>query len=69
MEGNEHDKQPRLAVPPEWPSVQGFKINLLPPGASLVVQWLGLHASSAGGPGLISGQEIKIPRASRCNQK
>ena len=55
MEGNEHDRQPRLAVPPEWPSVQGFKINLLPPGASLVVQWLGqppgkvTHTSSSGG--------------------
>ena len=25
-------------------------------GNSLVVQWLGLHASNAGGPGLIPGQ-------------
>ena len=47
MEGNEQDRQPRLAVPPKWPSMQGLKINL-PPGASLEVQRLGLHASSAG---------------------
>ena len=32
-------------------------------GNSLVVQWLGLHASTAGGPGLIPGWGTKIPRA------
>ena len=29
----------------------------------LMVQWLRLHASSAGGMGLIHGQGTKIPRA------
>ena len=28
-----------------------------------MVQWLRLHAPSAGGPGLISRQEMKIPHA------
>ena len=32
-------------------------------GTSQVVQWLRLHASSAGGMGSISGQGIKILRA------
>ena len=31
-------------------------------GSSLVVQWLGLHASTAGGPGSIPGQGTKIPQ-------
>ena len=31
---------------------------------SLAVQWLGLRASTAGGPGLIPGQGTKIPQAS-----
>ena len=26
-------------------------------------QWLGLHASIEGGPGLIPGQETRIPQA------
>ena len=30
-------------------------------GTSLVVQWLGLHASNAGGVGWIPGWETKIP--------
>ena len=30
---------------------------------SLVVQWLGLHASTAGATGLIPDQEAKIPHA------
>ena len=30
---------------------------------SLVVQWLGLHASTTGGSGLIPGQRTKIPHA------
>ena len=32
-------------------------------GTSLVVQWLGLRASTAGGMGLIPGQGTKIPYA------
>ena len=32
-------------------------------GNSLVVQWLGLHASTAGAPGSIPGQGTKIPQA------
>ena len=39
------------------------------PGTSLVVQWLRLHASNAGGTRLIPGQGIKIPNAMRCSQK
>ena len=37
----------------------------LPPGNSLVVQWLGLRASTAGGTGLIPGQGTNIPQAKR----
>ena len=33
------------------------------PGTSLVVQWLRLHASSAGGAGSIPGWGTKIPHA------
>ena len=32
-------------------------------GDSLAVQWLGLHASTAGRMGLIPGQETKSPQA------
>ena len=32
-------------------------------GISLAVQWLRLHASNAGGTGLLPGQETKIPHA------
>ena len=35
----------------------------------IVVQWLRLHASNAGGVGLIPGQQTKIPHASECGQK
>ena len=37
-------------------------------GNSLVVQWIGLHASTAGGTGLIPGWRTKIPHAARHNQ-
>ena len=33
------------------------------PETSLVVQWLGLYASTARGTGLIPGQGTKIPQA------
>ena len=32
-------------------------------GNSLAVQWLGLHASTAGGTGLIPGQGAKVLHA------
>ena len=32
-------------------------------GNSLVVQWLGLHASTAGGTGSIPGRGTRIPHA------
>ena len=34
-----------------------------------MVQWLGLHASTVGGPGLIPGQGTKILQAAWCGQK
>ena len=37
-------------------------------GNSLAVQWLRLHASTAGGVGLISGQGTKIPKVLRHGQ-
>ena len=36
---------------------------------SLEVQWLGLHALTAKGLGLISGQGTRIPQAVQCDQK
>ena len=45
------------------------KINLMNIGTSLVVQWLGLRASTVVGVGLIPDRGTKIPRASWCNQK
>ena len=39
------------------------------PKASLVVQWLRLYASTAGGTGSISGQGTKIPHAMEHSQK
>ena len=38
-------------------------------GNSLVVQWLGLHASTAGGMGSIPGQGTKILYATQHGQK
>ena len=39
-------------------------------GNSLTVQWLGLHTSTAGNPGLIPGQGTKIPaKRAICGQK
>ena len=39
------------------------------PGTSLVVQWLRLHASTAGGTGLTPGRGTKIPHAMWRSQK
>ena len=38
-------------------------------GNSLVVQWLGLHASNAGGTGSLPGQGAKSPHATRSTTK
>ena len=38
-------------------------------GTSQVVQWLRLHASTAGGQSSISGWGVKIPHATSCGQK
>ena len=38
-------------------------------GTSLEVQWLRLHASTAGFTGLIPDQGSKIPHAMQCGQK
>ena len=38
-------------------------------GNSLVVQWLGLGAFTAEGPGLIPGQGTKIPQVTQHGQK
>ena len=42
-----------------------FLVKKAAPGTSLVVQWLRLCTSSAGGTGLIPGWRTKIPRATR----
>ena len=39
------------------------------PGTSLAVQWLGLCASTAGGPGSIPGQGTEIPQVMPCSPK
>ena len=48
-----------------------FRLNELieVKGTSLVVQWLRLCASNAGGMSLIPGPGTKIPRATWCGQK
>ena len=51
------------------PQTGGLKQKTLIWGTSLAVQCLGLHASSAGDMGSVSGQGTKIPRAAQCNQK
>ena len=38
-------------------------------GNSLAVQWLGLHTSTAEGPGSVPGRGSKIPQAARGGQK
>ena len=46
-----------------------YSFSEIVPGNPLMVQWLRPHASTAGGMGLIPGQETKIPHAARCHQK
>ena len=50
------------------PPVSG-SIKIQKPGTSLAVQWLGLCAFTAEGPGFIPGQGTKIPQAAWCGQK
>ena len=50
-------------------SVHGLRELEEMSGISLVVQWLGLHASTVGSAGLIPGQRIKIPHAAWHSQK
>ena len=38
-------------------------------GTSLVVQWLGFHASTAGGAGSVPGGGTKMPHATQCSQE
>ena len=38
-------------------------------GNSLVIQWLGLHISTAGDPGSVPGQGAKILQDALCSQK
>ena len=46
---------------PPWP-LGAVAMHDVHPGSSLVVQWLGLHARSAEGPGSTPGWGIKIPQ-------
>ena len=42
---------------------------MFPSETSMAVQWFGLRALTAKGPGLIPGQVTKIPQATQCGQK
>ena len=46
-----------------------FILKKLLRGTSLAVQWLGLHASTAGGSGSIPGRGTKILHAAQHSQK
>ena len=46
-----------------------FQLRKQPLGNSLVVQWLGLRASTAGGPGLIPSRGTEILYAAWHGQK
>ena len=56
-----------------WKALFKFLISFLKflegLGNSLAVQWLGLHALTAKGPGSIPGWGMKIPQATRHSQK
>ena len=49
-----------------WPRATGVFKNI---GTSLVIQWLGLHAFTAGGTGSIPGWGTKILQTTWCGQK
>ena len=56
-------RHPRLHRPaPQTKELSG-------PETSLAVQWLRLHASTAGGTGLIPGGRTKVPHAAQCHQE
>ena len=48
---------------------KGAVTRLRAKGTSLVVQWLGLHASTAGGMRLIPGRGTKMPHAASAAKK
>ena len=50
-------------------SAAAYNIIRLNKWNSPVVQWLGLHAFTAKGMGLIPGRGAKIPQAKWCGQK
>ena len=52
-----------------WESPEVLIKNAEPGGTSLTVQWLRLHASTAGGVGSIPGPGTKILHAKWCSQK
>ena len=56
-------------LPPSRYSCIIILIRLVVLGTSLAVQWLGLHASTAGGKGLIPGRGTKIPHAAWPKEK
>ena len=58
-------------VQPLWKTIWRFlnKLKIDLPGNSLAVQWLGLHASTAGVTGSIPGWGTKIPHATWQSQK
>ena len=63
------------SMPPPYnphPTIRKFSqfcLQNISRGNSLVVQWLRLHASTAGGAGSIPGRGTKIPHAARYGQK
>ena len=59
-----HFQSPSLWLP--WP-LCSTSLKMLASGNSLAVQWLGLHASTAGYTGSIPGPGTKIPQAAQCN--
>ena len=50
------------------PKINVTYLTLDVDGTSLVIQWLRLYASTAGGMGLIPGWGTKIPHAMQCSQ-
>ena len=53
----EHGLYPKW---PHWETAQVFKVTDM--GTSLVVQWLRLHVTNAGGPGSIPGTRSRMPQ-------
>ena len=57
------------AFPDSKSKLAEINLRLTTGGNSLVVQWLGLCASTAGDIGFIPGGGTKIPSAAQCGQK